>query len=59
MGEIGAMVFAEALARVIAEFESLALRWRSYLAPQTQKLVLIDPAFVVPRFGSRDWRSRM
>ena len=25
--------------------------------PKTQKLVLIDPAFVVPRLESRDWRS--
>ena len=24
---------------------------------ETQKQVLTDPAFVVPRFESRDWRS--
>ena len=30
---------------------------KSHLPPETQKLVLTDPAFVVLRFESRDWRS--
>ena len=33
-------------------------RWLAVISPsETQKLVLIDPAFAVPRFESRAWRS--
>ena len=53
-----AIVIAEMLARVISpRFNSLAFVGGIGDTPQTQKLVLIDPAFVVLRFESRDWRS--
>ena len=39
---------------LIATIRITSVRWRSYL-PKTQKLVLIDPAFAVPRFESRNW----
>ena len=50
-------VIAESLARVTAAIRIASVRWRSNLPPETQKLVLTDPAFVVLRFESRDWRS--
>ena len=56
-GRNRAIVITESLARVTAAIRSTSVRWRSYLTPKTQKLVLTDPVFVVPRFGSRDWRS--
>ena len=34
-----------------------SVRWRSYLPPKTQKLVLTDLAFVALRLELRDWRS--
>ena len=52
-----AIVIAESLARVVAAIRITSVRWWSYLPLKTQKLVLSDPAFVVPRFASRDWRS--
>ena len=57
-GQNRAIVIAESLARVIAAIRIASVRWRSYLPPKkTQKLVLTDPAFIVLRFESRDWRS--
>ena len=56
-GRNRAIVIAEALARVIVAIRIASVHWRSYLPPEAQKLVLTrDPAFVVLRFGSRDWR---
>ena len=52
-----ARLIAESLAIVIAVIRITSVRWRSYLLPKTQKLALIDPAFVALRFASRDWRS--
>ena len=43
------------IAELSLRFESLALEVIS--APHSQKLVLTDPAFVVPRFESRNWLS--
>ena len=56
-GQNHAMVIAESLARVIAAIRITSVRCRSYLLSKTQKLVLIDPAFVALRFKSRDWRA--
>ena len=56
-GRNRAMVIAESLARVIAAIRITSVRWRSYLPLKTQKLVLIDPAFVALLFESRDWPS--
>ena len=56
-GRNRARVIAESLARVIAAIRITRVRWRSYLPLKTQSLVLVDPAFVVLRFESRDWRS--
>ena len=56
-GQNRAIVVAESLARVIAAIRITGVRWRSYLTLKTQKLVLVDPAFVALRFESRDWRS--
>ena len=52
-----AIVIAESLARVIAAIRMASVPWRFISSPKTQKLVLTDPAFVVLRFESRDWRS--
>ena len=51
------MVLTEALARVIAAIRIASVSWLPYLPLKTQKLVLVDPAFVALRFKSRDWRS--
>ena len=56
-GRNRAIVIAESLARVIAAIRITSVRWRSYLPLKTQKLVLVDPAFVALRFESRDWCS--
>ena len=56
-GRNRARVIAESLARVIAAIQITSVRWRSYLPLKTQNLVLVDPAFMVLRFGSSDWRS--
>ena len=56
-GRNRAIVIAEALAGIIAAIRITSVRWRSYLPSKTQKAVLTDRAFVVLRFGSRDWRS--
>ena len=53
-GRNRARVIAESLARVIAAIRITSVRWRSYLPPKTQNLVLADPAFVALRFESRD-----
>ena len=45
-----AIVIAESLARVIVAIRIASVCWQSYLPPETQKLVLTDPAFVVLRF---------
>ena len=52
-----AIVIAESLARVITAIRIVSVRWRSKSPSKTQRLVLAGPAFVVPRFESRDWRS--
>ena len=39
------------------QFESLAMVGGHISPSKTQKLVLIDPAFVVPLLESPDWRS--
>ena len=56
-GRNRAIVTAESLARVISAIRVASVRWRSHISPKTQKLVLTEPAFVVLRFESRDWRS--
>ena len=59
-GRNRARVIAESLARIIAAIRSTSVRSRSdrsYLPPKPQNLVLIDLAFVVLRFESRDCRS--
>ena len=53
-GRNRARVIAESLARVIAAIRITSVHWRSYLPLETQNLVLLDPAFVAPRFGSCD-----
>ena len=55
-GQNRAIVLAESLARVVAMIRITSVRWWSYL-PKQQKLVLIDPAFVVLRFRLRNSRS--
>ena len=52
-GRNRAIVIAESLARVIAAIRIASIRWRSYL-PRKHKIVLTDPAFIVPRFESRE-----
>ena len=54
-GRNHAIVIAESLARMIAAIRITSARW--WPPPQTQRLVLRDPAFVVLRFESCDWRS--
>ena len=55
-GRNHATVLAESLARVIAAIQIASVR--QVISPlKTQKLVLTDPAFVVLRFESRNWRS--
>ena len=56
-GRNRARVIAESLARIIAAIRITSVRWRSYLPLKTRNLVLVDIAFVVLRFESRDWRS--
>ena len=56
-GRNRARVIAESLARITAAIRITSVHWRSYLPLKTQKLVLVDPAFVALRFESRDWRS--
>ena len=57
-GRNRARVIAESLARVIAAIRITSAHLRSYLPPpKRQNVVLVDPAFVVLRFESRDWRS--
>ena len=57
-GQNRAIVIAESLARVIAAIEITSVRWRSYLPPKRQKLVLTDPASVVLRFEA-EWPARV
>ena len=54
-GRNRAIVITESLAWVIAAIRITSAHWRSYLPLKTQNLVLVDPAFVVLRFESRDW----
>ena len=56
-GRDRAIVTAEWLVRVITTIRITSVRWRSYFPSKTQNLVLICPAFVVPRFESHGWRS--
>ena len=56
-GRNRARVIAEPPARIIAAIGIASVRWRPYLLPTTQNMVLVDPAFVALRFESRDWRS--
>ena len=64
-GRNRARVIAESLARDCHDSNhkrSLAVisppkAQKSLSPPKALKSVLIDPTFVVPRFGSRDWRS--
>ena len=56
-GQNPAIDIAESLARVIAAIRMTSVRWQSYLIPKAQKSVLVDNAFLVLRFESRDWRS--
>ena len=58
-GQNRVRVTTESLGRVIAAIRITSVRWRSYLPPKTQNLVLVvlDPAFIALRFESRDWRS--
>ena len=51
-GRNRAIVIAESLARFIVAIRIASVRWRSYLPPKTQKLVITDLAFVVLRFES-------
>ena len=55
-GRNRAIVIAESLARVIAAIRITSVRRQSYVPLETQNLVLVDPAFLVERFESRDWR---
>ena len=57
-GRNRAIVIAESLARVIAAIRIASVRWRSYLLLKTQKLVLADPAFVLPAIGVRSFNIR-
>ena len=56
-GRNRAIVIAESLARGIAAIRIASVRWQSHISPTAQKLDLTEPAFVVLRFESRDWRS--
>ena len=56
-GRSRAMVIAESLARVIAAIRIATFIGGHISFKNTQKLVLTNPAFAVPRFESRDWRS--
>ena len=56
-GRNRARVIAESLARVIAAIRIASVHWRSHFPLKTKNLVLVDPAFVIARFESRDWRS--
>ena len=56
-GRNRAIVIAESLARVIAAIRITSVRRQSYLPLETQNFVLVDPAFLVLRFESRDWCS--